>query len=179
MILVQTSTRKDIRQQHIVDVADVCQVAVPVEGIGVPTFNLGIHRITRQTMLPEDGLLKLLKVGLVPHIGTQFAPTWAPRMEVGLINGKALGIGLRNKLWLAWGREYLGGIDWLAQTHVIIASNRIAVGLVVNVVLYLEVHTTAHILYYQSVTTRFVGAKVDIPYIGTYQTLTAGFFLGS
>ena len=157
----------------------MCQVAIPVEGIRVPAFHLGIHRIARQAMLPEDGLLKLLKVGLVPHIGVQFAPTWAPRMEVGLINGKALGIGLRNKLWLAWGREYLGGVDRFAQTHVVITANRVAIRLVVNVVLYLEVHTTAYILYYQSITTWFVGAEIDVPYIGTYQTLTAGFFLGS
>ena len=154
-------------------------MTVPVEGIRVPAFYFGIWRIAWQAVLPEDGLFELLKVGLVPYVGMQFSPAWAPWVEVGFVNGKTFGIGLRNKLWLAWGREYLGGIDWLAQTHVVITANGIAERLIIDVVVHLEIHTAAHILYYQSVTTRFVGAKVDIPYIGTYQTLTAGFFLGS
>ena len=53
VIIRQSATREDIRQQHIVDIADVRQMTIPVEGIGVPALHLRIHGIARQTVLPE------------------------------------------------------------------------------------------------------------------------------
>ena len=152
-------------------------MAVPVVGIRVATLHLGVHRVAWQTVLPEDALLELLEVRLVPHISAQFAPAFAPRLEVGLIDGESLRIGLGYELRLTGNGVDVRRVDRLAQTHVVVSANRVAIRLVVDVVADLEVHAAAHILYYQSVAAGLGSLEVDVPYIGADKGFAAGFVL--
>ena len=111
----KTTIRKDIGKEHVIDIADMSQVTIPVEGIGVTTLYLCIHGVARQTVLPEDRGLQRLKVRLIPHIRAQFAPTWTPWMEVGLIDGKSLGVGLGDKLRLTGNRPHMFRVDRFTQ----------------------------------------------------------------
>ena len=70
VIIGQTAIGEDIGQQHIIDVTDMSQMAVPVEGVRMTTSYNSIHGIAGQTVLPEDGGLCLLEMRLIPHIGT-------------------------------------------------------------------------------------------------------------
>jgi hypothetical protein len=117
----------------------------------VSTLNLGVYRVARQAMLPEDRLFERLEVRFIPNVGVQFAPALAPRMEVGLIYCESLWIGLRDELRLTWYRVYMGRVDRLAKTHVVISTNRVAIWFVIDVVSDFEVHATANILYYQTI----------------------------
>ena len=54
LVFVKLATRKYVWQQHVVDVADVSQMAVPVECIRVAALDIQVYRVARQTMLPED-----------------------------------------------------------------------------------------------------------------------------
>jgi hypothetical protein len=117
----------------------------------VSTLNLGVYRVARQAMLPEDRLFERLEVRFIPNVGAQFAPALAPRMEVGLIYCESLWIGLRDELRLTWYRVYMGRVDRLAKTHVVISTNRVAIWFVIDVVSDFEVHATANILYYQTI----------------------------
>ena len=155
------------------------QVTIPVEGIGVTTLYLCIHGIARQTVLPEDRGLQRLKVRLIPHIRAQFTPTRTPWMEVGLIDGESLGVGLGDKLRLTGNRPHMLRVDWFTQTHIVVAPDRIAVGLVIHLTANLKVHATAHILYHQTVAARCCALEVDVPHIGAYQILTTSLLVGS
>ena len=127
------------------------KMAIPIEGIGVSAFYIDGYRIARQTMLPENGFLEWLEVGLIPDVGMKLGPTFTPRVEIGFIDGESLWVGLRYKLWLTGNWGDVGWVYRLAKSHVVIASNGVAIRLVVNIVFNLEVHATAHILYYQSI----------------------------
>ena len=152
-------------------------MAVPVERIRVSTLHLGVHGVAGQTVLPEDALLELLEVGLVPYIGVQFAPAFAPRMEVGLVDGESLRIGLRYELRLTGNGGDVCRVDRLAQTHIVVTANRVAIGLVVDVVANLEVHAAPHVFYYKSVAAWLGSLEVDIPHIGADEGFAAGLFL--
>ena len=153
------------------------QVTVPVESIRVATLNIKVYGVARQAVLPEDRGLEGLEMGLVPDVGMKFTPTWAPRMEVGLIYSKSLWIGFGNELGLTWYRVYMGWVDGLAKAHIVIATNRVAIRLVIDVVSDFEIHAATDILYYQAIATSFIRLEVDIPYIGSDKSLAASLVL--
>ena len=101
-------------------------MTVPVKSIGVSTFHLRIHRVARQTVLPETRSLKGFEMGFVPHIGMQVAPLLTEGVEIGLINRESLRIGFWDKLRLTRDGPYVLRILGLSTTHKIIATNSVA-----------------------------------------------------
>ena len=172
VVIVESPTSEQIRQKHVVDVADMSQMAVPIEGIGVTSLHVYSDRISRQTMTPEDGLLHGFEVGFVPHVHAKGPPLWVPRMQVGLIYRKAFRIGLGNELRLTRNWEHMVGVDGLAQTHVVVAAHRVVIWLEVDVLGDVEIHAAAHVLNDESIAPGAIAFEVDVPHIGTYQVLT-------
>ena len=117
-------------------------------------------------------------MGLIPHIGVQVAPLLHEGVEVGLIDGEALGIGLRDELRLAGDGPYVLRILGFAQTHVVIAANGVAERLVVDVGSDVEVHAAAYILDDEAVAAWGRTTEVDVPHIGTHEVLLACLMLG-
>ena len=68
----------------------------------------------------------------------------------------------------------MGWVDGLAQSHIVVAANRVAEWLVVHVATYLEVHATTHVFDHQTVATGLVAAEVDVPHIGADEALATG-----
>ena len=54
------------------------------------TLNLGVYRVARQAMLPEDRLFERLEVRFIPYIHTEFLPFRMPGM---LIIRQSAGLG--------------------------------------------------------------------------------------
>ena len=152
VIIGESAIREDKGKQHVVDITDMSQMTVPVEGVGMSATDNGIHRIAGQTVFPEDRGLGLFEVRLIPDIHTQLAPLRTPRGEVGLIDGQLLRILIRNELRLTGHRPDMFGIFRLTETHVIITTDGVAIGFKVDVGGDIEVHRTAHILDHQTVT---------------------------
>ena len=152
-------------------------MAIPVEGIGMAAFHNGIHGVAWQAVLPEDRSLGLLEMRLIPYIRPQLAPLGTPRGEVGLIDGQFLGILIGDELWLTRYWPDVFGILRLSETHVIIATNRVAIRLEVDVRRDVEVHRAAHVLNHQTVTACKGTAEVDVPHIGADEGLLAGLVL--
>ena len=154
------------------------QMTIPVESVRVATPHFRIHRIARQAMLPETGGRQSLEVGLVPYVGTQVAPFLHEGMEVGLIDSKTLGIGLRDELRLTGHWPYMLGILRFTKTHIIIAAHGIAERLEVDIIGDVEVHRAAYILHHEAIAPWTMTAEVNVPHIGADQTLATGLLLG-
>ena len=150
-------------------------MTVPVKGVRMTAFYNGINGVAGQTVLPENRGLGLFEVGLIPDVHAQLAPLRAPRGEVGLIDGKFPGVFIGNELRLTGHGPDMFGIFRLAETHIIIAADGVAIGFEVDVGRDIEIHRTAHILHYQTITARGGGFEVDIPNVGTDKGLLTGF----
>ena len=122
VVICQSSTREDIGQQHVIDVADMGQMTVPVHSVGVSTLDLRVDGVAGQAMPPEDGSHDRLEVRLVPNIGMQVAPFLIPWCEVGLIDSQSLGVGFWDELWLTGYRPYVLRVFRLTEAHVVIAA---------------------------------------------------------
>ena len=179
IVVDKATAGKDIGQQHIIDIADMSQMAIPIESIRMATTNDGIYRIAWQTVLPEDRGFGLLEVRLVPHIGTQCPPFGAPRGEVGLVDNQILRVFIGYKLWLTGNGPYMLRILRLTEAHVIIATNRIAIRLKINIGRDIKVHATAHILDDQTIAAGDGTSEIDIPHISADQCFLASLLLRS
>ena len=135
------------------------------------TLHVDVHRITRQTVLPEARLKSWFEVGLVPHVGMQVAPLLHEGVEVGLIDGESLGIGLGDKLRLAGNRPHVLGILRLAKTHIVVAAHRVTERLVIHVGSNVEVHAAAYILHHQTIAPGCSALEVDVPHVGSDERL--------
>ena len=100
-----------------------------------------------------------------------------PGLQIGLVDGEALGVGLGDELRLSWHGEHMRGVLRLAETHVVVAAHRVAVGLEIDVGGDVEVHATTHILDYQTVTARGRALEVDVPHVGADEALLTGLLL--
>ncbi len=154
-------------------------MTVPVEGIGMATLYFRIYRVARQTVLPETRSLKGFEMGFVPHIGMQVAPLLTEGVEIGLINRESLRIGFWDKLRLTRDGPYVLRILGFSKTHVIIATNRVAEGLIINIGSDIEVHRASYILYHKAIAARGSSLEIDIPDISTHQSLFTSFLLRS
>ena len=151
IIINEPTIRKDTGQQHVVDIADMSQMTVPVEGVGMTTTDSGINGIARQTVFPENRSFSFLEMRLIPDIHTQLAPLRTPWSEVSLVDGKFFRILVGYELRLTRHGPYMLGILGFAKTHIIIASYGIAIGLIIHIGRDIEVHATTYILDHQTV----------------------------
>ena len=135
------------------------------------TLYVNGDRIARQTMLPEDRCKGRLKVRFIPNVGTQCSPIGIPRLEIGFVDSKALRIDFRYELRLTWHWSDVLRVDRFAQTHVIVATQRVTIGLIIYLWIDVEVHTTAYILNDKTITARSRYLEIDIPHIGADKIL--------
>jgi len=177
VVLREASAGEDIREEHVIDVAHVGQVAVPVHSVGVAAADIRIHRIPGEPVGPEGRGLLRLEMGFVPDVAPEFPPVGMPGMEVGLIDGEALRVHAGSELRLAGNRPDMGGILGLLQAHIIVPAHGIPVGLEIDVVPDVEVHAAAHILHDQAIAAGPGAGEVDVPDIRAREVLLAGFEL--
>ena len=178
VVVGESAAGKDVGQQHVVDVADVGDMTVPVEGIGVTAAHVNIDGVAGQPVLPETGSHSGLEVGLVPHVGMKVGPFLHEGVEVGLIDGEALGIGLRDELWLTGHGPHVVGILGLAKAHIVVAAHGIAEGLVIDISGDVEVHRAAYILDDETVAAGDSATEVGIPHIGADEVFLACLLIG-
>ena len=99
-------------------------------------------------------------------------------MEVGLIDGQALRIGLRDKLRLTGYGPYVFRILWFTEAHVVVATYGVTEGLVVDIRGNVEIHRAAHVFNHETVASWGSGLEVDIPDVSTHEVLLASLFIG-
>ena len=177
IILCEASIRQQIGQQHVVDVAHMCQMAVPVEGVGMSATHLGINRIPRQTVLPEVRLKGRLEVRLVPHVATHLPPVGMPGMQIRLIDREPHGVHLGDKLRLTRNGVDVLRVNRFAQAHVVIAPYGVAVGLEIDIFSDSEVHATTHVLHHQAIASCTGFLKINIPDVRAYHILLISLLL--
>ena len=143
------------------------QMAVPVKGIGVAAFDFGIDRIAGKTVIPEVRTQGRFEVRLVPYVTANAAPVGVPGVEIGLVNGESNRVNFGYETRLTRYGNHARRIDRLAQTHIVVAPQRVAVRLEIDVVVNVKIHTAADILNHKAVATRFVALEINVPDIRT------------
>ena len=153
-------------------------MAVPVHGVGVSPLDRRRRGVARQPVLPEYRLLRCFEMRFVPHVATEFSPVGVPRMEVSKIDSESLGVGSGGELRLTRYGPHMGGVGWFAQSHIIISTYRIGIGLSVDILGDVEIHAATHILYHETVAAGFLRTEIHIPHIGAYEIFPARLVLG-
>ena len=177
VVLGKAAARKDIREEHVIDVAHMGEVAVPVHGVGVAAADIRIHGIPGKPVGPEGRCLLRLEMGFVPDVAPELPPVGVPGMEVGLIDGETLRVHAGSELRLAGNRPDMGRVPGLLQTHVVVAAHGVPVGLEIDVVPDVKVHAAAHVFHDKAVAAGPGTGEVDVPDVRTRKVLPAGFEL--
>ena len=173
-VLRQAAARHQVRQQDVIDVDDVGQVAVPVEGVGMSAAHVHVDRIAGQAVLPEGGSLRVLEMRLVPDVAAQLAPVGVPGLQVRLVDDEARRILAGGETRLTRHRHDTG-IDGLAQAHIVVAAHGVAVRLIIDVVGDVEIHAAAHAIHDQAVAAGGILTEIDGPDGRAGQVLAARF----